>query len=406
MERICMYTPSSTGGHARYSWELLSALAQHPRSADVRVELATSRDLAADFDSTAYAVHRILPPLRHRKEYSNRLAWIYGRLTHYFRRERFFLNWLKQRPDINGVHFQEWVPWLAACTFRKVRRMGKRIYYTVHNITPHKCPRLVPRGLMHHWIRTSCRLADCLFVHTERLATELAEFLGPDHPPIHVMPHGVWNVNDFVPGPPMQQRLAEKKLLFFGQIRRNKGLHTLLDAVMHLDGYRITIAGDRYEPVYFDEEIQPRLDRLKAAGKQIDLRDRFLPESELPALFAEHSAIVMPYTPEFRAMSGVIYMAMAYEIPVITTAVGGLRDLLEEFRVGVVCRDHTANALSDAIGELCETDCHEQIVQQMKLAKQKYSWTTAAGATLVGYQRAKQARTQTNDCVAAPTPAH
>ncbi len=284
--------------------------------------------------------------------------------------------------------------------------MGKRVCYTCHNITPHKYPRFVPRALVHHWIRSSCRQLDCIFVHTERLKKQLSDFLDGRHPPIQIMPHGVWNVADALPPAPMQQRLAEKRLLFFGQIRQNKGLHTLLDAALELPGYRITIAGDRSDPNYFDAEITPRIEKLRAAGHTIDLRDSFLPESALPALFAEHSAMVMPYTPEFRAMSGVIYMAMAYEIPVISTAVGGLRDLLEEFRVGVTCKSHTPAALAAAVRELCETDCHQDIASQMKLARDKYSWKSAANATLAGYSLAKEGNASARDCRVATTPAH
>ncbi len=406
MERICMYTPSSDGGHARYTWELLSALAQHPRAADYRFELASSRDLDPAFHSTHYPIHRILPPLRHRSAFSHRLAWAASRLTHYWRRERAFLRWLEQRPDLTGVHFQEWVPWLAAPVLRRIKRMGKRIYYTVHNVTPHRYPRLLPRSVMHAWIRSSCRLADCLFVHTERLADELSQFLGEPHPPIQVIPHGVWQVDEPLPTVPMAQRLSQRRLLFFGQIRRNKGLHILLDAAYQLPGYRITIAGEPMDHDYYQNEILPRIAKLRSAGHEIDLRDSFLPDSALPGLFAEHSAIALPYTPEFRAMSGVIYMALAYEIPVISTAVGGLRDLMNEYRVGVICQDHTPAALAEAVRELCESNCHEQISRQMKLAREKYSWKTAAGATLVGYARAREGQTQTDDCVVATTPAH
>src|SRR5690606_41339632 len=47
-------------------------------------------------------------------------------------------------------------------------------------------------------------------------------------------------------------------------------------------------------------------------------------------------------------------------IPVISTAVGGLRDLMNEYRVGVICQDHTPAALAEAVRELCESNCHEQ----------------------------------------------
>src|SRR4051812_564725 len=95
---IVMYTPSSDGGHARYSWELLTALAQH--HSGYRFELMTSQDLEPQFDSDLYRVHRLLPVLEHRNSFRTRAGWVTNRLTHYSRREWIFLNWLKSRPDV------------------------------------------------------------------------------------------------------------------------------------------------------------------------------------------------------------------------------------------------------------------------------------------------------------------
>ena len=131
MNRICMYTPSAGGGHARYTRELLTALAQQG-GRRCAFELVTSEDLEAEYRSDRYAVHAILPALHPRSEYANAGAWAISRLTHYARRERRFLSWLKSRPDVSGVHFQEWTPWLAGTSIRRIRAMGKQVFYTLN----------------------------------------------------------------------------------------------------------------------------------------------------------------------------------------------------------------------------------------------------------------------------------
>src|SRR6185437_4878239 len=145
-------------------------------------------------------------------------AWVASRLTHYARRELQFLKWLKGRPDITAVHVQEWTPWLAAPMFRRIRAMGKQVFFTAHNIIPHKYPKFVPKSVMNGWVRRGCLLADGLFVLSERLADELSRFLGQPHPPIQVVSHGTWRVPDFQSGPPIEQRLGWKRLLCFGAI--------------------------------------------------------------------------------------------------------------------------------------------------------------------------------------------
>jgi glycosyltransferase involved in cell wall biosynthesis len=356
-------------------------------------------------------VHPILPKLHARSEFTNSASWALSRVTHYARRERCLLEWLEARPDVSAVHFQEWTPWLAAPVFRRLRRMGKKVFYTVHNVVPHRYPARVPKPLMHRWIRQACLLTDGLFVHTHRLADELTRFLGRGArggaiPPISIMPHGVWTVNDADNLPPLQQRLNEKKVLFFGTIRRNKGLDLLLRAALRLPGYSITIAGYVLEHDYFRDEVLPLIDQVRAAGVRVDLIDRFVSDEEAGQLFRTHGALVLPYTPQFAAQSGVVFMALAYELPVIASEVGGLRDLFSEFRIGTTFTEHTPAALTAAVDALHAKDDATELLGQIRAAKNRFSWEAAAQATLLGYAKAQRKQsTETHDCRVATTPA-
>jgi glycosyltransferase involved in cell wall biosynthesis len=400
-----MYTPSAEGGMAQYAWELMSALAEHPRGGGGRCfELVSSQDLQEQFRSDAYPVHAILPPLRHRSAFPNRLAWVASRLTHYFHREWAFLKWLRQRPDIAGVHFQERTPWLATPMFRQIRAMGKKVFYTVHNVVPHNYPALVPKGIVDGWNRKACLLCDGLFVHTEPLAAQLSQFLGEPHPPIQVVPHGVWTVRDAARIPNLSERLKWKRLLFFGAIRRNKGLDLLLRASERLPGYRITIAGEPLERQYFQDEVLPQIQRLRAAGVEIDLQDHFTPDDKVGELFARHSSVILPYTQEFVAQSGVIFMALAHEIPVVASEAGGMRDLFGQYKVGRTFREASAEKLADAIRSL-HTDPPENLIDEIRSAKRRFSWNAAASATLAGYALAHEGRREASDCPAETTPA-
>lgn len=397
MSCICMYTPSADGGHARYAWELTTALARSGRG--YRFELVSGRDLHEQFRSSAYRVHAILPPLADRSTFSTRLSWGANRLTHYFRREYQFLRWLRTRPDIDAVHFQESASWLAAPLFRRVRALGKKIFYTAHNIVPHRCPPGVPRPLMQRWARNAWRLCDGLFVHTPLLRQELSRMLGPGHPPIQVVPHGVWTVPDGLV-PSLDERLAYRRLLFFGAIRRNKGLDLLLRAAARLPDYRITIAGHLNQPVYFREEIVPLIDQAREQGARIELIQRFIPDADVPGLFASHSAIVLPYTRDFVAQSGVVFLAIAHQLPVVASEAGGLRELLGQFRLGTTFGESSPAALAEAVRALEADELRQALPAHMRAARERFSWDDAAAATMAGYSAAFTTSTVEDDCFA------
>lgn len=386
---LCMYTPPPDGGMALYTCELMKALARRPH--DFRFELVCEEGLAEPFRSELYRANDILPRLRHRSTMPNRAAWIVNRLAYYPRRERRFLKWLQGRPDVVGVHLQEWTYWLAAPLVRRIQRMGKKVFYTVHNVLPHHYPPIIPRALVHHWIRKACLRCDGLFVHTAPLADELARFLGERHPPIQIVPHGVWTMrsaeaaNSANPTA-LAERMAWKKLLFFGSIRRNKGLHLLLEAARQLEGYSITIAGEPQEKQYFEIECRPLIDALRRAGRRIELLDRFIAEEEMPGLFAAHSAVVLPYTPQFVAQSGVLFMALAHDLPVIASEAGGMRDLLREYPVGSVFRGSSPDALIHAIRDLFENASHEALASSIRDAKRRLSWQETARLTIETYR--------------------
>ncbi len=402
-ELICMYTPSAVGGHALYTMEILSALAK--RDGRYRFELVTSEDLGPQYHTSAYPITRILPPLKHRKSFATPAHWMLSRATHYQRRERLFVKWLRGRADVAGVHFQEIAPWLSAGVYRNVHRMGKKVFYTVHNVVPHRCPKYIPRRQMLRWVREGYRQCDGLFVHTDALAKELERFIGGAHPPIQVAPHGVWSIAGNAAIPSMKERLAWKKLLFFGSIRRNKGLDLLLAASRLMPQYSITIAGWAGEPDYFHSEVVPQVNQLKAEGRQIDLQAKFFPDDELPGLFASHSAIMLPYTQNFMAQSGVVFMAMAHEVPVVASEAGGLADLLGKYRIGVTFRRHTPEALANAV-EALMMESPDSLQRQIQQAKQFNSWQRAAEATMDGYALAARESTKDYGCAIPTTATH
>ena len=273
MDRICMHSPSASGGQPLYVQELLTVLAEHPRGGG-HFEWVAAENLEPQFKSSLYTVHAILPRLPHKREFRNRLSWAANRIRHYPRCDAVFLDWLRQRPDITAVHFQEFSR-SQQSLFRAIRQLGKKIFYTVHNIRPHAYPPLVPHSLWDHRARRGCKGCDALFVHTQGLRQELGWFLRVPHPPIEVVPHGVWTVPEPLAVPTLDEAPELEAAVVLRNDSTQQGAESSVAGRGVAAGLLSTIAGAPREAEYFRNEVFPQIDRLRKSGVSVELIDRF-----------------------------------------------------------------------------------------------------------------------------------
>ena len=401
-----MFTPAAEAGHAHYTRELMTALNNEPDSG-FEFELVSAENLEDSCRNVPYKVHAILPRLKQREDFSSKAAWVMDRITYYPKRETAFLKWLENRPDVVAVHLQEWKPWLAVKLVRGIKNMGKKVYLTCHNVVPHRYPKLLPKSVVDGWIRKATLMSDGVFVLSEKLVEELKQFLGNDrpHPPIRVTRHGVWTVAGLDKNITVETRMSWKKLLMFGQMRSNKGLHTLLDAMNDLTDFSLTIAGQADDNAYWNQEITPRIEKLRDKGVKIDVMERFITDEEMGTLFKTHSAIMLPYAKTFKSQSGVAFMALAYDLPMIASEAGGLHDLLNEFKVGVMFTGYEASALAAATKQLFSSQSPSLLAAQIQSAKDHYSWAVCARQTINGYQMVQSNRMEAHDHAIKPSTA-
>lgn len=136
----------------------------------------------------------------------------------------------------------------------------------------------------------------------------------------------------------------KKILLFFGLIREYKGLDLLLETISLLPNeFLLVIAGEPY--VSFDQ-----YDKLI---QNLNLEDkvrkfvRYIPDSEVPIFFSAADVCVLPY--KTATQSGIVGIAYHFDLPVIATRVGGLHEMIEPYRSGIVVDKAEPNQLASAI---------------------------------------------------------
>ena len=135
--------------------------------------------------------------------------------------------------------------------------------------------------------------------------------------------------------------------LFLGLIRPYKGVDLLLEAVAQLPAdsdWTLIVAGEAWGDLGADIE---RRAREKDLANRVRMRLGWVPEGEVPALLAAADLVVLPY--RAGSQSAVAPMALAAGVPVLSTRVGGLPELVRDGVDGVLVEPGSAEALAEAL---------------------------------------------------------
>jgi glycosyltransferase involved in cell wall biosynthesis len=169
-------------------------------------------------------------------------------------------------------------------------------------------------------------------------------------------------------------------ILFFGFIRKYKGLDILLDAMRILKGdlksqisnLKLLVAGEFYE----DEK--PYLEQINRLGinANVILRTDFIPDGEVKYYLCAADAVIQPY--RNATQSGVTPLAYFFEKPMIVTNVGGLPSLVPNEKAGLVA-EPTAESIANAIRRFYQLG-ENYFLPHLRSEKQKYSWANLVNA--------------------------
>jgi len=160
-------------------------------------------------------------------------------------------------------------------------------------------------------------------------------------------------------------------LLFFGLIRKYKGLELLLKAMPYITSQikdiKLIIAGEFYSG---KEDYFSLMNELQIID-HIHIVDRFIPEEDVKYYFSLADLVVQPY---FSAtQSGITQIAYQFEVPMVVTDVGGLAELVPDGKVGyVVPVDY--KQVARAVIDFFEFNRSGQFRDGLKEEKEKYTW--------------------------------
>lgn len=277
------------------------------------------------------------------------------------------------RPNV--FHIQEQADFTS---FWLTRMLSLRtpVVVTVHDPKPHTgrdAEFIRRRGRQ---FRDRIRASASLFhVHGAYCRREMLE-LDSTRPIVETC-HGLLHV----PEPDEMVEPEPNRVLFFGRMEAYKGLEVLLDAVDILIGrgcdYRFVIAGSG--------EALDRLRERLAVTPGVDVLDCFLSPSEVVREFQKCSVAVLPYLE--ATQSGVAAAAIANGRPVVSSAAGGLMDIVVEGENGLLVPPGDVVALADALQRvLDDADLKETLMRGARSTQARLGWDVAAKALVEGYR--------------------
>jgi glycosyltransferase involved in cell wall biosynthesis len=298
------------------------------------------------------------------------------------------LNWIKignrirkERPDIIVVRY--WLPSMgpALGTILKKVRKNKhtKVVCIADNIIPHE-----HRPGDNAFTKYFLRRCDAFITMSEKVMNDLRKFV-PTEKPAKLVQHPLYdNFGEIIPKTEAREKLKLKPdeliILFFGFIRRYKGLDILLDAMkilkesskLQISNLKLLVAGEFYE----DEK--PYVEQINRLGINDDviLRTDFIPDSEVKYYLCAADAVIQPY--RNATQSGVTPLAYYFEKPMIVTNVGGLPSLVPNEKTGLVT-EPTAQSIANAILRFYQLG-EDYFLPHLRSEKQKYSWSNLVKA--------------------------
>jgi D-inositol-3-phosphate glycosyltransferase len=275
------------------------------------------------------------------------------------------------------------------------KALGKRIVLTVHNVNAAvRDSKDTPLNRLT--LRIQYRLAENIFVHTEKMKLELIEQFGVRPDRITVIPFGINNSVPITRVTPAEarQRLGiredEKTILFFGNIAPYKGLEYLTTAFQLIpaqrDNYRLVIAGwPKYCESYW-AAIQAAI-REDVQNGRVLLKAEYIPDEETELYFKAADVLVLPYRHIYQ--SGVLFLGYSFGLPVLAADVGALKDEIVEGETGFVFRPEDSVDLAKTIERYFASGLYANLnIRRQRIrdfALEQHSWDIVGQLTMSVY---------------------
>ena len=286
------------------------------------------------------------------------------------------LSWIKVARKINRenpdyVIIRYWLPFMAPCLGTIARLLNKKIKILAitDNVMPHE--KRIGDSVFTKYFVKSCTAFLSL---SESVLNDLSKFTSTTYKKF--IPHPIYDIfGDKISKKKAIENLGlnptDKHLLFFGFVRKYKGLDLMLEAMgderIKAMGIKLIIAGEFYD------DKQEYSDMISDLGitKDIIMKSDFIPAEEVKNYFCAADMITQTY--RTATQSGITQIAYSFERPMLVTDVGGLAEIIPHHKVGYVTSQQPIE-IADAILHFYTKNKEQEFSVNTKHEKKRFSW--------------------------------
>ena len=285
-------------------------------------------------------------------------------------------NWINVARKINTenpdyVIIRYWLPFMAPCLGTIARLLNKKIKILAitDNVIPHE--KRIGDTLLTRYFVKSC---DAFLSLSASVLDDLSKFTNTTYKKF--IPHPIYNVfGDKIPKAKALENLGlnseDKHLLFFGFVRKYKGLDLMLKAMgdsrIKAMGIKLIIAGEFYDD---KTEYTDMITNLGIEDKII-MKSDFIPAEKVKNYFCAADMITQTY--RTATQSGVTQIAYSFDRPMLVTDVGGLAEIVPNNKVGYVTSQNPI-AIADAIIDFYTNNKEAEFTINTSTEKKRFSW--------------------------------
>jgi glycogen synthase len=289
--------------------------------------------------------------------------------------------------DASVAHAHTWYADMAGVWIRTLHRVP--LIVTLHSLEPlrpWKADQLGSGYLLSSWIeKTAVEAADRVIAVSAQMRDDILRHFALDPAKVVVIHNGI---------DPDRFRRTERRdalerrgvrapyVLFVGRITDQKGIFHLLDAAPKLPpGVQVVLCASAPDT----PEIAERLRRAVAGHPNVLWIDEMVPVDEVIQLYSHAAVFVCPSV--YEPFGLINLEAMACRTPVVASAVGGILEVVEDGRTGLLVPPARPDELADAIRRVLDDPARARALGEAgrRRVEERFSWASVAARTEAVY---------------------